>query len=435
MGFWRQLGDYISSRAKQMFPTSGRARVMMEGIRQSMDPPQRGTREFLETYEATPWVRAVAGKVAAEIGRTQWTLSRVDRQERVRDHIMMRALRKPNTMMSSAGLFRVTQLSLDLVGDSYWLLERNALGAPVQFWPIPPHWVAEVATPKEPTFRINWQMWQARIPESEILWLHDPMPANPYARGSGIIKALSDEVETDEYAAKHAKTLFFNRAMPDFVVMDEDADDAELQTHERKWRQKLQGFWKAMSPFFTNRKLEFWQPKQMNLENLTLVPLRKHERDIQLQAWGMPPEQLGIIENSNRATIEASDYVFQSRLIAPRRQFLADELTLRLAAQYDERLEIGFVDTTPADKEHQLNVAKTMPHLNTVDGWRKLLLGEEELPDGKGAVYVMSLANYGTTDLADPEARPNNPTGAGRPPSDDGNRDAQRMLREVKRGR
>lgn len=413
------------SRLKQVF--GGRLNASIQGYR---DPPARGTQEFLETYETTPWVRAVAGKVAQEIGITKWMLWRVDRDEEVRAHVLLSALRSPNSMMSGHSLARVTQLSLDLVGDSFWLLTRNALGVPVQFWPVPAHWVAETPSPSEPTYRVSWRQWQARIPESEILWLSDPMPSDPYTRGSGIVRAIADEVETDEYAAKHGKGLFFNRAAPDFVVMDPEAGEDEIQTYERKWRQRLQGFWKAMTPFFANRELKFWQPQQMNFENLTLVPLRQHERDIQLQCWGMPPEQLGIVENSNRATIDASNFVFQSRLIKPRRQFLADELTHRLLRLYDERLELRYVDTTPADKEHQLSVAKTMPHLNTVDGWRALLLGEPPLEDGKGEVYVMSLANYATPDLADPEARPNNPTGAGRPAKVDDDEPAK-LLRGV----
>jgi len=434
MGLWSRLKGF-------MLPAAGSARTMMQGIGRNTDPPTRGTQEFLETYEATPWVRAVAGKVAAEVGQTQWTLSRRDRDEPVDDHIMLRALRAPNPMMSGSALIRVTQLSLDLVGDSFWLMSRNALGAPVQFWPIPAHWIAETPTATEPTFRVAWGSWHARIPQSEMVWIHDPMPSNPYMRGSGIVRALADEVETDEFAAKHSKNLFFNRAMPDFVVMDEGAGDEELKAHERNWRMKLQGFWKAMSPFFVNRELKFWQPQQMNLENLTLVPLRQFERDVQLQCWGMPPEQLGITESSNRATAEVSNYIFESRLIQPRRRFLADQLTVCLAAQYDQRLQFGFVDTTPADKEYQLSIAKTMPHLNTVDGWRALLLGEPPLADGKGEVYVMSLANYATPDLADAEARPNNPNGAGRPPKDDDADDtedtkdfADRVLRVVKKG-
>ena len=51
----------------------------------------------------------------------------------------------------------------------------------------------------------------------------------------------------------------------------------------------------------------------------------------------------------------------------------------------------------------------------------------------------MSLANYATPDLADAEARPNNPNGAGRPPKEDEDEDdtkdfTERVLHAVKKG-
>jgi HK97 family phage portal protein len=381
------------------------------------EPPQRGTQEYLESYETTPWVRAVAGRVAQEVGSTEWRLKRSDRDEPVPRHILLQVLRKPNALMSGRGLFRVTQLSLDLVGDAFWLKVRNKVGAPVEFYPIPAHWIAETPTPQRPRFRVSWRSWQAEVPETEVVWLHDPAPANPYLRGSGVVRAIGDEIETDEYAAKHAKQLFFNRAMPELVVQDPGADGDELKRHEMAWNQKLQGLFRAFKPYFVNRKLEFFQPQQMNMENLTLVPLRKHERDIQLQCWGMPPEQLGIIENSNRATIEASDYVFQRRLIKPRRDFLADELSLKLCPEYDERLVLAYVDTVPADKEYQLNVAKAASWAFDVDEVREMA-GRPPLPDGAGKVRAVPLNYYITDDLMDQEQRPQGGSG-GTPPSAD----------------
>lgn len=366
------------------------------------EPPERGTREFLEVYEVSPYVRAVAGKVAGEVGLTTWTLTREDTGAEVRDNVLLTLLRKPNPYLSRSAVWRVAQLALDLVGDAFLLKQRNALNVPVALWPIPPHWVAETPTPERPAYRVSWQSWQADIPMSEMLWVHDAAPADPYRRGSGIIRALGDEIETDEYSAKHAKQLFFNRATPEFVVMDEGAGDKEIKIHERAFMQRLQGLWKTLQPYFTNRKLEFWQPQSMNLENLTLVPLRKHERDIQLQCWGMPPEQIGIVENSNRATIEASDYVFQTRLIKPRRDFLAEELTLKLAPEFDDRLVVGFVSTVPEDKTHRLNVMKAAPWAFGETEWREFA----GIAGPVRGARLVPLNSYVTEDPLDQTTRP-----------------------------
>jgi hypothetical protein len=206
--------------------------------------------------------------------------------------------------------------------------------------------------------------------------------------------------------------MFFNKATPEFVVMDPDAGSGEMDTHERHWNERLRGLYRAFKPYFTNRALTFWQPQQMNLENLTLVPLRKFERDIQLQCWGMPPEQLGIVEKSNRATVDASSFIFESRLIRPRRSFLADELTLKLAPEYDKRLAIGFIDTTPQDKVHTLNVMKANPAAFTFDAWRKLADMPPEEDKDLGNARTIPLNLYVTSDPLDNTQRPNQPGAA-----------------------
>ncbi len=298
----------LLQRIKQALTPAGRR--MQTGVWGSRagDPPARGTREFLQVYETSPWVRAVAGKTATEVGKTVWTLEGKGRPvtEDQPGGLLLKVLRRPNPYMSGMQLIKLTQLCLDLVGDSFWLKGRSGLGAPVEFYPIPPHWIAETPTPSNPQFRVSYYGWQDTIPESEIFWMRDHTPSDPYRRGSGIIRAQGDELETFEYASKHAKQLFFNRAIPEFVVMDEGAGDPEIDRHEKAFNQKLQGLWRWYKPYFTNRKLEFWQPQQMNLENLTMVPLLKHERDTIIQTWGFPPEELGIVENSNRATAEAA---------------------------------------------------------------------------------------------------------------------------------
>ncbi len=371
------------------------------------DPPKRSTPELLEIYETSPWVRAVYGRISTSVGSTDWILTRADRpaDAPITQHIMLTALRAPNPMMSGHELFKITALHLDLAGDAFWLKGRNGLGAPMQFIPIPPHWVIELPTPERPAFRISFGSWQDIIAETEIVWFHDAAPANPFRRGSGMVRAQADEIETHEYASKHAKQLFFNRATPEYVVMDDGAGGSEVEIHERAWMSRLQGYWRWQKPYFTNRKLEFWQPTQMNLDNLTMVPLMKYERDVILQSTGVPPEQLGIVENSNRSTIEGSNYVYESRVVKPRREFIRDSLQLRLVPEYDERLVLGFVDTVPEDREMRLNTAAKAPHIPSFDEWREWM----SLPPVGGDLgksHLMPMNAYLATDPLDPKARP-----------------------------
>ena len=99
-------------------------------------------------------------------------------------------------------------------------MERNALGTPIALWPVPPSWVRRTPNAKHPFYTIHGMYGAGLassdidIPASEVLYFKDPDPANPYGRGSGIAKSLNDEIEIDDYASKHLKAFFYNRAKP-----------------------------------------------------------------------------------------------------------------------------------------------------------------------------------------------------------------------------
>jgi DNA ligase D-like protein (predicted ligase) len=80
---------------------------------------------------------------------------------------------------------RLTQIYLELVGEGYWIKERNAFGMPVGLWPLPPHWVTKPATPRTPFFEVKFLGWRGSIPASEIVSFVQPDPCDPYGRGIG----------------------------------------------------------------------------------------------------------------------------------------------------------------------------------------------------------------------------------------------------------
>ena len=193
------------------------------------DPPERGDANVLEAYNSMPWLRAVAQRVATAVASsaTGWRLyaptsrkardvrkfqrcsdkavrSKMiekgvgDELEAIEDHVLLGALNGANSYMVGQALFKTTQIHLDLVGEAFWLKERNAVGAPIGFWPLPSNWVESIPTPNRQAYRVSFRGWQGLIPETEILWMAEPNPTNPYGRGSGMGRALGDELETDE---------------------------------------------------------------------------------------------------------------------------------------------------------------------------------------------------------------------------------------------
>ncbi len=404
------------------------------------EPPVRGTQELLEAYESMPWLRAVAGKVAASVATTEWqlfsvrrggravrelglqragiqsrtrTLARLRRARELREepeHLLHQVLARPNPLMNQAALFRITQVALDLVGDAYWLKERNGLGAVVGLWYIPPHWVAEHPSPARDTFRMAFGAWQRDVPRTEVVWYHDPAPAWPYGRGSGLGWALLDELEVDEYAAKMAKVLFFNRALPAFLVMSASGEQAigepEMRRLKRDWLAEHETFWRAGRGHFLTGRVEVKEFAQQSLGQQIMYPqVRTSQRDIVFQTWGAPPEIFGVLESSNRATIGAALYHWELLTIQPRVEFLRSTMQSQLVEEYDERLILGYEPRVPEDAEYSLSVRKAAPWAWLADEWRGLV-GDEELPAREGRVHLVPLNSYLTGSLLDDARRP-----------------------------
>ncbi len=405
---------------------------MLAGLWPSASGPmsERGTREILEGYGKMPWLRAVTQKIGETVAATQWQLlaptgrtapeklrgavalirskhlPAAERTRRVKDllaqedlrvieeHPFLDVLEHPNEMIVGQSLLHLTQVHVDLVGEAFWIKDRNGAGAPAGFWPIPPHWVRQTPTVTRRSYSVQWSAWQGDIPDTDVVWFKHADPANPYGRGSGLARTLADELETDEYAARHTRMTFLNRARPDLIIYPKEgkfnSGNTSIENADRlaeKWRAGHQGFLRAALPYFATRELGVHEMRQ-DFAELQLVDLRKHERDVIIQTYGMPPEELGITESSNRATANVSEFIFKKNLIVPRLEFLRSTLQERVLPEYDERLILSYVSPVSEDREFLLEVAKAQPGTLLVDEWRARQ-GLPELPDGAGQVFLI----------------------------------------------
>lgn len=389
-------------------------------FRQQKAPPRRGTAQLLRAYSEYPWLRAITSKIAGDVAATTWQLFAVRgsagkavthrglqrgsyRERRalkaqlvkagalreIDSHPMLDLIDNPNPEIEGVSARRLTQLWFEMAGEAHWILEPNGRGMPVHAWPIPPTWVESPPSMGSPNFILALPGWRGEVPESEVLSFIDPDPVNPYRRrGTGIMHTLGDELETDEYAAGHLKDVFYNRARPDMFITLEGLSKEELDRYAHGFLGRHQGpVGKRFRPEFVNVKVSVAELQQ-NLEQLGVGQVRKDQRDILMHTIGVPPEIFGIVENSNRATIEVADYVWDRRVIVPRLETQRAVLQERLAPMYDARLIVDYVSPVQDDKSYHLDVGKAAPWALMVDEWREMA-GQEELPDGAGKVFMV----------------------------------------------
>lgn len=430
--------DWIPFARKAAPPVRVVSQVEREllGVYQYRDAPKRNAEDLVKAYASMPWLRAIFDKIARATATVPWTLEmplrapagkayrdralqggdlttrkqlgamlrKTQRLRPVETHPALDALEGGNPLLVGMNVRRVTQIHLDLVGEAFWLFERNGAGMVIAIWPLPPHAVHRTPTPAYPFYDIYYRGAVLRgVPASEILWFCEPDPWDPYGRGTGLGGALADELEGGEYAGKTIKSFFYNDARPPVLVMPA-ADAGPMEEHEAKrlgggWTEKLAGFLNRYKPMFLSRRVEV-RELQTKFDDMPLVELLRYYRDTQQQVSSMPPEMLGILENANRSTVEAAELFFARHLIVPRLELQRAHLQERFIPQYDERLVLSYISPVPEDHAFSLAVMTARPQAFAVNDYR-VKAGFEELPGDEGKIFVVGFADRAVRSLDD----------------------------------
>lgn len=381
-------------------------------------PPPRTTAGLLQSYSSMPWLYAAEEKVSAAVAAQPWriyvatgkggkdlkrdrywqrapfelrqkhlkSLREDDRVREIEDHPLLDLIDAGNPYFPGHELRVLTSTYIGLTGEAYWALERNGAGMPMRAWPVPPSWILALPGPEYPFYRVSFKAWQGEIPYSEFIRFVKPNPVNPYERGTGRAGSLGDELETYEYASRYTKHIFFNQARPDVIISGKDMSQENTQRLEQRWTQKLQGFWNAAKPYFLAGEVNVTTLPH-NFQHLELSQLREHERDMVIQSYGIPPEMLGINENSNRSTIGEASYIFSRFVVLPRLEMIRGFLQTYLVPQFDERMILDFESPVEEDKQFLLQTIKDAPWLLDVEQQRARL----QMPDngdGKGKYII-----------------------------------------------
>jgi hypothetical protein len=441
--------------------------------------PTRGARERIAAYADAPWLHAVADKVASALAPIEWQakvvrtgrslsdgrraavrvkmlqsapfarrrialarLKAAGQLEELTEHPFLDLMSGGNTVLTGLDVRRVMFALRYVEGEAFWVKERNALGVPIAVYPIPPHWIRATPTPSSRTFFVSFRGWQGAIPETEITWFVKPNLENPYGRGTGLARALADEIETDQYAASTQRQVFLNGARPDFVVFPKNGQtwtDPQVRQLEQDWRRNHEGFWRSFRARFSKTELGIEEFKDPNFRNLQMEALRRFSRDTVFQVAGVPPELLGVIESSNRATIDASETLFANWVLQPELESFRATLQERIAPEFDERLIVDYAFDDVTDKDFVKAMATAAPWSRRMDEWRAAQgldplgpeAGGELFPVGPAMSFEPELAE--ADDFGDLSAPPTSPSPVAPMDQDDEDEDEDEDMDEAER--
>jgi HK97 family phage portal protein len=400
---------------------------------------------MLEAYEHVPMVRAVASKIATSVAAVPWCGYRyvgpaagersaldnarsphrvTTRRQFVRklksmgrsptginrrddsfakavatgeviaipNHPVVELLSNASEFLTGSEIVEVMQASLELTGNAFGILRLEAKHeseGPKVIDPVPSHAVTKLPTlgQAEPYFEVNVPDSGVRAfyPAERMLWIKTPSPRDPFGRGVGVLAAAATEIDADEAAARTLASRYSNGGLPQAVIYYKGASELELMRLERLFTAAQQGWENAGKPHFTAREIEI-KELDSSIESLEIDSNRKVLNEMIRMTVGIPPEVLGIIENSNRATIDAAAFLFALFILIPRLDHWADTLNSRVIRRFPEVADSTFVwyeSPLPEDMEARRAMMGTLPEAFTRNEVRRSVgLADREEEDG-----------------------------------------------------
>ena len=224
-----------------------------------------------------------------------------------------------------------------LTGECGWLKVRDGKKI-IALLPIPKMWIIRTPTVGNHTFMVNpygeTSGVSLTVDPKDFVWFKDINVADPYGRGKGRAESVADEIEADEYASKYQKNFFFNDATPPYVVTGYTGNQQGADQIKKSLMQKIGGFLHAREPAVLTGNVDV---KTVGIapKELDMVESRKFLRDECLQHFQIPPEIMGIIENSNRATIDSSFYLFAKNVVKPELEWFERVINRQLCPDFD----------------------------------------------------------------------------------------------------
>lgn len=305
-------------------------------------PPSMNTDEWLEMYSKSRL--AVVEKIATDLSALGGRLLRMNEdgtETEVREHPFLDFMEHPNPLyeMTSSAIWRLHEVYLMLVGESFILIERNDAGRPVELWPVPPHWVQMTPHLGYPYYRIvSTSGIYMEVPVDDMFVMKQLNPLDPFMRGLGTAQSISDEVEIDEYAAQFQKRFFYNDGTPSMVFLMPDATEEQRDAFMARWNQKHRGVENSHKAAAITGNVDIKKFGSEDIRELGFVESRLAMRDAVLEHFGVPREIMGITENSNRSTADSAQYIYAKNVLSPRVNNREEAINQQLLSMFGDAM-------------------------------------------------------------------------------------------------
>jgi HK97 family phage portal protein len=335
-----------SSKSTSIIPMS----MYNNGLAQ---PPKATLEQFLRAYGEIGWLHAVVALAARSVAEVNGHLNRVvdgDTVEVTGPHPLKELLNSPNDYQTGHDLTEITQIYEELTGEGYWHLGYE--NGKQTLWSFPPHKIKVVTSKEEfiSGYVFSGPDGDTPLNKEDVIPFISPNPLMPW-RGVGPAQAIALELDTQAYANQTNRYFFYNGAtMGIMISYPQDIPPEEYARIKEQFQADHRGYGQSHKAVILSGGATIVDPNQkFGARDMDFVNMLKNGRDMILGAYGTSYSMLGGSEHVNRATAEAAQVDYASRVIRPRLQKRRDKINKFLVPK--------FVDTTVPKGAYELQRA------------------------------------------------------------------------------
>jgi len=334
-------------------------------------------------------------------------LSRANDLEEVLNGPLVDLLRQVNGYMNAFDAKKLTSVNMDLTGNAYWVLLRNAFDLPASVWFVPSQYMTVKASKEQWIDGYVYEKGTTKIeyPPEDIVHFKCVSPSSQFY-GIAPLLACADAFNLREFMMNFETQLFRTGGNPKGIVWTKNPiDEKKGKDIKQKLKNMATGEWTVLyGDDFNIEPMSMPNARDMGYkEGLSFT------RDEICMVMHVPESML-ISENSNKGTSLAQKYHLAKYAVSPRNTQIDEKISEHLAPQFDERYVVLFDNVVPTDLELEreerkanLEIGVTTRNeergklaLDPVDGGDELLVPMGMTPVDQAGTQIEQIATLAT---------------------------------------
>lgn len=309
------------------------------------------------------WQFKASKLLAEEVGSAIFRLYKIKADgtwSEIESHPVLDLLYKPNLYSTRSELFEAVSMSLDFFGNAYLFMDGadSPTAKPKALHILKPQNITIVRTDTFPAnivaYKYRYNAREYVFQPHQVLHIRETNPSDPL-KGLGPVQAMEDSIELDRNSKRWNSAFFNNSARPDLILKSKFKTREQMDPIRAQFEDKYKGTENAHKVAILPDGVE---PEKMgwNQRDMDFVEQLRWTRDDILSGLRTPHVVLGLGagENLNRATADATNYIYALRTIMPRLRRIASQVNAFLLPRFGKDLVIDFDNVVPEDEDLQV---------------------------------------------------------------------------------